>query len=94
MTPAEQKAKELIEKFEPYCTYEIGEIQQQREYAKYCAIICVEEIIGTFDKEYSFLWLDEQLNNIHQTVGTPNKISEYTEPMRNFWQQVKTYLQR
>ena len=46
MKKAEQKANELIEKFNPYCygnDYDNG--AEAEENAKQCALICVEEMI-------------------------------------------------
>lgn len=57
MNTAEQKAKELVEKFKPYvyCYRGSGMLSNDQdpsailEYAKACAVICVEEILKSND---------------------------------------------
>ena len=50
MTP-QKKAKELIEKFLPFCDYEIGKIYQQKDNAKQCALIAVDEIMNFMEMD-------------------------------------------
>ncbi len=52
----EEKAKELIEKFQPYCDYDAGHIYKQKENAKACALICVEEILDAFACLKGYSW--------------------------------------
>lgn len=47
----EEKAKELVERFLPFCECEVGYIYQQRENAKICALMCVDEIMKALAKE-------------------------------------------
>lgn len=47
MTPHEIKAKELVEKFEYAEGWQTQNIS--KDYAKQCAIICVDEIIKEYD---------------------------------------------
>ena len=75
---AEEKAKELIEKFKPYTekvfynTIVLDETKQI-EHAKQCALICVEEMLA--DMEYkNFLSLSDYQSHL------------------NFWEGVKTAL--
>jgi hypothetical protein len=47
MTPKE-KAKELVDKYSPICDYTPGNIGEQKEKAKQCALIASEEIIESW----------------------------------------------
>lgn len=45
MTPAEQKARELYDKFFPFVNGMCGDAQIVQTRTKNCALICLEEII-------------------------------------------------
>jgi hypothetical protein len=78
MTPKD-KANELVEKFNNYCSYEWWEGNNgHKENMKQCALIAVDEIL----KEYA-----HAENHIEDIMG---KISIYIK----YWQEVKQEIEK
>lgn len=76
---AEQKAKELIEKFKAFAyEYEIGDIEETVEWnAKQCALICVDEIV-------EFMITDDEK---HECASWCNS------PEMTYWYSVKSFIE-
>lgn len=78
MTPAQEKAKELVYKFRPLvttwdCYWDVprGEYEVIKD-AKQCAIICVEEII-----KYAKRWgdmADQDIKEFQEVITEINKL--------------------
>jgi hypothetical protein len=89
MTSAEQKAKELVDKYLPYAEIEFDDdgfpmVTSQIKNAKQCAIIAVDEIMD-----------ENSANNVaHDCAWVMNpETNKYDITNEQFWQQVKQSIQ-
>lgn len=91
---SKEKAKELIEMFNPFMYCYLGSGMLTNTYdedvalhnAKRAALIAVSEIL-----EYHDSLLDSGLKNVHMTMESPVKqYNDVLNPLRNYLEEVKT----
>jgi len=88
MTP-EQKAKELVEQFYPICRSTDAETTQY-EYAKQCAIICVDELLKLIPQKKD--WSKITLLHMEAIGENPNDFELPDNDELIYWKSVRICL--